>query len=98
MDALGIEAVRRLVEDQDLGLAEQRRRESETLAHPEREPFDSLVRGVRESDELEHLVDPPARHIRRGGKNAKVIARLATRMEPGRLQHRPDVPKGVGKL
>ena len=36
VDALWVEPVRRLVEDQELWVAEQRRREPEPLAHPER--------------------------------------------------------------
>ena len=35
-DALRVEAVRRLVEDEHLGVAEKRRREAESLPHPER--------------------------------------------------------------
>ena len=34
-DPFGVEAVRGLVQDQDLGVAEQRARDAQALAHPE---------------------------------------------------------------
>ena len=56
-DPLGIEAVRRLVEDEDLGIAEERCREAESLAHAQRVPLRPAPGRVRELDEPEHLVD-----------------------------------------
>ena len=54
--ALGVKAVGGLVEDQHLGVAEQRVGDAEPLTHPERVLADALVRGRGiESDELEHL-------------------------------------------
>ena len=57
VDALGVEAVGRLVEDQHLGVAEQGAGQAEALAHPEREALDPAVAGVAEADLVEHLVD-----------------------------------------
>ena len=56
LDALGVEAVRRLVEHEHARVAEQRVGEAEALAHAQREAADLAARGVREPDEAEHLV------------------------------------------
>jgi hypothetical protein len=60
-DALGIEPVGRLVEDQDGGIAEQRGGDAQPLAHPEREAADALARHALQADEGDHLVDPAGR-------------------------------------
>ncbi len=57
MHASGIEPVCGLVEDQQLGLPEQRASEPEALAHPERVGPHPPVRRPREVDELERLLD-----------------------------------------
>ena len=59
--SFGVEAVRRLVEDEDLGVAEQRMGDAEALTHAERVIPDPLLGGARvEPDEREHLLDAPA--------------------------------------
>ena len=55
---LRVEAVGRLVQDQQIGIGEQRGGQAEALAHTEREPADPAVGRVGEFDELEHVVDP----------------------------------------
>ena len=57
-DALGIQPVDRLVEQQHVRVAEQRRRDAEPLPHAEREAAHPLVRDGLEADEVDHLVDP----------------------------------------
>src|SRR5439155_8285709 len=52
-----IEPVGRLVEDEELRIAQQARRDAEALAHPERITADLVVTAVGEIDDLEHLVD-----------------------------------------
>jgi hypothetical protein len=60
-DAGRVEAVGRLVEDEDLRTADQGVREAEPLAHAERVVADpSVALGVRQADALEHLVDRAA--------------------------------------
>ena len=60
-DALGIEAVGGLVEDQHLGVAEQRVREPEPLAHAERVLAHALAGGgLVQPDERQQLVDAPS--------------------------------------
>ena len=91
VDALRIEAVRRLVEDQHLRLAEQGARQTEALTHSEREALDPAVPDVGEVDLAEHLVDARERETCGGRQDAKVIARPPTGMEGVRLEHCPDV-------
>jgi hypothetical protein len=52
------EAVDRLVEDQDLRVAEQRSGDPEPLAHSERELAGPLARDLVEADERDQLQDP----------------------------------------
>ena len=59
-DALGVEAVDRLVEHEHARVAEQREREAEALAHAERVAADPAIRVVGEADLVEHRVDARA--------------------------------------
>ena len=90
-DALGVEPVRGLVEDQQLRVAEQRRREPEPLAHAERV---GARRGGAaasvEVDELQHLVHARVRETGREREREQVVAAGAPGMEVGRLEHRAD--------
>ena len=65
--ALGVEPVRRLVEHEQLRLAEQRRREPEPLAHAERVALDAPSRGAVELDEAAAPRRPASRAARRRG-------------------------------
>jgi len=56
-DALGVEAVRRFVEQQHVGFAEERAGERESLAHAEREAARPPVGDRVEPHLAEHLVD-----------------------------------------
>ncbi len=55
-DAFGIEAVGRLVEDQQLGLAEQGGREAEPLPHSQGVALHSPLRRLLELDAAQRLV------------------------------------------
>jgi hypothetical protein len=58
-DAGGVQAVGRLVQDQHLGVPQQRVRDAESLAHAQGVVADAppgLLGG--EADQAEHLVDP----------------------------------------
>ena len=73
-----VEPVRGLVEDQDLGIAEQRVGEPEPLAHAERVLLDALARGrAVEADEVEQLVDAPLVHAHHLGGDAERLAAAA---------------------
>ena len=57
---LRIEAGRRLVEEHDLGLVDERARDRQPALHAARERLDPVVRALGELDELEQLVGPRA--------------------------------------
>ena len=92
MDAGGIEAVGRLVEDQQLGRAEQRAREPEPLAHAERVAADPPVPG--ELDERQRLVDARVRQPGGRGEHPQVVAAGPGGMEVAGLEHRADAQRG----
>ena len=60
-DAVRVETVGRLVEQQHLRVAEQRAGQSEPLTHAEREPAGPLIGRRVESDLREDLVGPAGR-------------------------------------
>ena len=57
-DALGVQAVRGLVEDEHLRVAEQGGGQAEALAHAHAVLTGALAGGRRDAGELEQLVDP----------------------------------------
>ena len=57
----GVEAGRRLVEQQELRVAQQRGRDAEPLLHAVRVAADAILAAVGELDQLEHLLDAAAR-------------------------------------
>jgi len=92
VDALRVEAVGRLVQDQDVGVAQQGGGQAEALAHPEREAPDPPAGGRGQPRLLQDLVDPRRGQPGRGGQDPQVVASRAARMEPALLQHGPDPP------
>ena len=81
-DALGVETVDGLVEQQDLRVAEQGAGQAETLLHAERELAGRLVRDGGQADQVEHLVDPLARQLVRRGEPAQVRLGAPVRVDP----------------
>ena len=65
-----VEAGRRLVEQQQARLAQQRRGDPEPLAHPVRVAADPVLGAVGELDDLERLVDPRRRRRRRRARRS----------------------------
>ena len=63
-DAGGVQPVRRLVEQEQLGVGQQRRGDAQALLHAEREAPHRLAVAPAEADDVEHLVHP------RGGQAA----------------------------
>ena len=74
LDALGVQAVGRLVEHEDGGVAEQRRRQGEPLAHAEGVAARPAVAGVGEPDLDEHLVRAAQRQPGGAAVHAQVVA------------------------
>src|SRR5829696_8181003 len=90
-DAFGVEAVGGLVQDEDVGIAEERGGEPEPLTHPEREAADPSAGGARQADVGEDLVDAVIREPGGGGEDAQVVPGPAAGVEARRLEHGADV-------
>ncbi|GAA3354169.1 hypothetical protein GCM10020366_09970 [Saccharopolyspora gregorii] len=75
MDAFGVEPVDRLVEQQDLRVAEQGGGDAEPLRHAEGEPAGALPRDLAEPDHVEDLVDAADRDPVGPGEPAQVGVR-----------------------
>src|SRR5713226_5104523 len=55
MDAVGVEAVGRLVEDQELGLAQHRLGQRQALTHAHGVPLDLVIAALLHPDQVEEL-------------------------------------------
>ncbi|SFY53584.1 hypothetical protein STEPF1_06867 [Streptomyces sp. F-1] len=96
-DALGVEAVDRLVEQQHLGVAEQRGGDAEALAHAEGEALGPLLRHVLEADDAEHLVHPAGRDAGQLGEAQQVVAGGAAAVHGLGVEQRADLAGCVGQ-
>ena len=90
---LGVEPVRRLVEHEQLGIAQQRRGQPEPLPHSERVALHAPVLRRVELDQPQHLVDPRVGNPGRAGERAQVVAAGTAGVEVGRLEHRADAQR-----
>ena len=94
MARLRIEARRRLVEQHDLGLVDERPRDRQAPLHPARQRLDLVVRALRELDELEQLVGPRAQLLARNAEVAAVdddvLADGQLHVERVLLRHDPE--------
>ena len=75
-DALGVEAVDRLVEEQHAGVAEQRAGDAEPLAHAEGELAGPPVGHRGEPDDVEDLVDAPVGDVVGPGQERRWLRAL----------------------
>ena len=94
-DALRVEAVGRLVEDEDVGVADERGGQLQPLAHAHGEAADLALGVPGEADQLEHLVGSLVVVAAGAGGHAQVGAGRAGRVEAGRLEHGPHRARGV---
>ena len=90
-DAVGVEPVGRLVEDQHARIAEQRGGDAEALAHAEGELARPLAGGRLEPDHRDHLIDAAAGDVVGLGQHPQVRPGRASRMDRLRLQQRADL-------
>jgi hypothetical protein len=93
-DPFRVEAVDRFVEDQDVGLAEQRRGDSEPLSHPEGELTDAASGYLGQSDGGENLVDPASWDAVRVGQPKQVVAGGAARVDGVGVNNAPTSCSG----
>ena len=95
-DALGVEAVDRLVEHQRLA-----GRRAARTAMPSRWPMPSEKPPARrsatslEADDVEHLVDPAVGDAGRGGEGPQVVARRAARVDGLGVEQRADLARAA---
>jgi hypothetical protein len=97
LDALGVQAVGRLVEDQHPRVAQQRRRQPQPLAHAQRVAAGLPAAGRAEADLLQHLVGAAQREPGGAAVDAQVVAAAAGRVER-RLQHRAHPAQWIGQV
>ena len=87
---LGVEAVGGLVEDEHLGIAEERGPQRESLLHAGRVALDRALGGALELDELERLVHARVGDAGPGGDHAQGVAPGAAGVEAGGVEERAD--------
>ena len=90
-DALRVEAVGRLVQDQRGGIAQQRGGDAEPLAHAQREPADPLAGDGLEADQPDHLVDAIAADAMGLGLRQQVVVGAAAGVDRSRFEQRADL-------
>ena len=89
-DAVGIESVRWLVEQQDLRVSEQGACEGEALAHAEGEPAGALVGGRLETDLDQHLVHAASWDRAHGGHGPEVVSSGVAGVHAAGIEHGAD--------
>jgi len=94
-DAVGIEAVGRLVEQEDLRVTQERTRQRQPLPHAEREPARPLVCCRLESYVAQHLLDPPGRNAAEGGCRPQMVPGRAAGVHAAGVEDRSDDPGRV---
>lgn len=95
VDALGVQTVHRLVEHQDLGVAEQRPGDAEPLSHAEGEALGALLRHRREADGLQHLADPGRRNAVALRETEQMVVGGAPTVHGLGVEQCADVPQRV---
>ena len=99
---LGIEPFGRLVEEEDLGPMDERRRQVESPPHAARVGARELAGDGRERHEFEQLVDPSAqlrfRHAMEPSDKLKVLAPGREVVDRHRLHREADAPSNVGRM
>ena len=90
----GVEAVGRLVEDDDVGVAHQGRGDAQALLHAQRVRLVLRMRALRQADQLQRLFDARVRDVaQRDRDHLEVVVAREVRVERRRLDHRADAPQ-----
>lgn len=90
-NSLRVQTIDGFVEHEDLRVAQQRRGDSQPLAHTQRKSFRLLLRHGRQPDKIQYFGHPALRDAVRLGKAEKVVVCVATAVHGFRVQQRPDV-------
>jgi hypothetical protein len=90
MDAGGVQAVRRLVEDAQLRVGQQCRGDAEPLLHAERVGAHEVVGTVAQLDHREYLGDARVIDAAKAREYLKVASTRKGRIERGSLDQRAD--------
>src|SRR5690606_23474315 len=85
-DALGVEPVHRLVEDEHLRVTEESRGDAEPLAHAQRELCGSSAGDAFEAGPGEHLADPPLGEAVADGQCQQMVAGLPAAVDCAGVQ------------
>ena len=93
-----VHAVRRLVEDEELGVLEERRRDPEALLHPERVGPEAVAGPGGQVDFLDDLRgDARLGNPGVAGEDAQVVAAGQVRIEGRRLDQRAEAAEPFGR-
>jgi hypothetical protein len=90
-DAVGVEPVGRLIEDQHGWVAQKSGGDPKPLPHPERESAHTAPTDVGHPDQLEDLVDTAARNAVRACEPEEVVGRTPARMHRRGIEQRADL-------
>jgi hypothetical protein len=96
--ALRVQAVRRLVQNQDLGVTDQGTGETQALLHSEREASGPPIRRRTEVDELQEVVDATTRDAGFCRQDAEMVACGSGRVCGRRLEQRTDLAQRVPQV
>jgi len=99
----GVEADRRLVEEEDLWVVEQPSSDVQPLAHSARVRLDTFALAALQAHELEHLGDPPALLPHRDAVQIREVAEVVERRQPVveapvAAEHMPDPASHLARL
>ena len=98
LDAVEVEAVDGLVEDQDGRVGQQRRGDAQALAHAQRERAGGLVGHLGQADRCEHLVHASRPDADRGTEGEQVIAGAAAAVNGLGVEQRADLGQRGGRV
>jgi hypothetical protein len=96
-DALDVQAVHRLVEDDGGGVAEQRRRDAQPLPHAEGEPARPPARHRAQADGVDDLIDPGPADAGGLGEREQMVVGAAGRVDRPRVQHPAQLAQRRGR-
>ena len=97
-DALRVEAVDRLVQEQHAGVSQEGAGDAEPLSHAQRELPRSAVGHRREPDEVEHGVHASGGNVVGLGEPAQMVPCAPSGMEGLGVEQRPDLAQGPGQF